>query len=232
MKNKIVIIVLIISGIALGALVGVYFSGQKDMPAGFLENEAQQDQGGVPANSVSENAGDIQGEAKSGAGMNDQKNIQQPQSKLVTDDFEVSLPVGWKRAEPPMGASAMAVNMNEDLSDPAAKKINFKSYFAVSYDTLQGNTMDEYAQIAKDGFAQVIPSVVFTKDQDMAVNGSPAHAIEAELTQKGVNFKILMVMIAGQGEDVWTMSFNTTKSDWDGYREVFYNIVNSFSLKK
>ena len=133
---------------------------------------------------------------------------------------------------PAMGASAMAVNANESINDPAAQKINFKSYFAVSYDTLQGKSMSEYEQIVKSGLQQTISNVVFTKEQDMTINGKSAHALEAELTQQGVNFKILLVVVRGQGDDVWVMSFNTTKSSWDGYKETFYGVANSFNLKK
>ena len=131
-----------------------------------------------------------------------------------------------------MGSSAMAVKINENLNDPVAKKINFKSYFAVSYDTLQDKSMSEYVQIVKNGLQQTVPSVVFTKDQDMMINSRSAHAIEAELIQQGVNFKILLMVIAGEGKDVWVISFNTTKNSWDEYREMFYGVANSFNLKK
>jgi len=33
-------------------------------------------------------------------------------------------------------------------------------------------------------------------------------------------------------KDVWVISFNTTKTGWDGYKEIFYSIADSFSLKK
>jgi len=162
-----------------------------------------------------------------------QTNIEQTQNKkIVTDDFEINVPAGWEKTAPAMGSSAMAVKTDENLNDPAAQKINFKSYFAVSYDTLQDKNMSEYLQIVKNGLQQTVPGVVFTKDQDMTINNRSAHAIEAELTQQGVNFKILLTVIAGEGKDVWVMSFNTTKNAWDGYKETFYSVADSFSLKK
>lgn len=238
MKNKTMIIVLIILGIALTTLIGVYFIGQNKLPINLLKNTTQQNQNSAPVNSASENAATNQapapkpGETISGAGTNKQTNTEQPRNKLVTDDFEVNLPAGWRQTAPAIGASVMAVNANENINDPAAQKINFKSYFAVSYDTLQDKSMSEYLQIVKNGLQQTISNVAFTKDRDMTINGRFAHAIEAELTQQGVNFKILMVIIAGQGKDVWVMSFNTTKNSWDGYKETFYGIANSFNLKK
>ncbi len=224
MKNKTIIIVIIVLGVVLAALIGVYF--------------VKQNQNSVPVNSVSENAAANQtpagnlGETESGAGASNQTDTEQSQNKIITDDFSINLPTGWEQTAPAMGTSAMAINANENINDPAAQKINFKSYFAVSYDTLQGKNVNDYLQTVKDGVSQAISNIVFTKEQDIKMNGSSAHAIEAELAQQGVNFKILMVVIAGQGEDVWVISFNTTKSSWDGYKETFYDIAGSFSLKK
>lgn len=207
MKNKTIIIVLIILGIVLAGLIVVHFIKQNKAPA------------------------DNRRGAEGGTEASDQISAEQSQNKIITDDFSINLPAGWDQIAPAIGTSAMAVNTNEDINDPAAQKINFKSYFAVSYDTLQGKSMNDYLQIVRNGLSQTISNIVFTKEQDMTINGSSAHAMEAELTQQGADFKILMVAVAGQGEDVWVMSFNTTESNWDGYEETFYNIADSFSLK-
>lgn len=217
MKNKVTIIALIIPGIALVVLVGFYFVKQNKSLINLPQNAMQSNQASTGN----------QEKANDGIGVNNQI-----QNKLVTDDFEVTLPAGWEKTAPAIGASAMAVNRNEKLDDPAAQKINFKSYLAVSYDTLQGKGMSEYLQTVKNGLSQIVSNVVFTNEQDVMINGRSAHALEAELAQQGVNFKILMVVITGQGEDVWVMSFNTIKSSWDGYQETFSDMVQSFSLKK
>jgi len=217
MKNKVTIIALIIPGIALVVLVGFYFVKQNKSLINLPQNAMQSNQASTGN----------QEKANDGIGVNNQI-----QNKLVTDDFEVTLPVGWEKTAPAIGASAMAVNRNEKLDDPVAQKINFKSYLAVSYDTLQGKGMSEYLQTVKNGLSQIVSNVVFTNEQDVMINGRSAHALEAELAQQGVNFKILMVVITGQGEDVWVMSFNTIKSSWDGYQETFSDMVQSFSLKK
>lgn len=166
------------------------------------------------------------------AETNSPADTQQPQNRITTNDFSINLPAGWQQTTPAMGTSAMAVNVNEQIDDPAAQKINFKSYFAVSYDTLQGGNLNDYIQIVKNQLLQTIPSTTFTREQDMTINGRSTHAIEAELTQQGVNFKILMVAVVGQGEDVWVISFNTTKSVWSEYERMFYGVADSFSLGK
>lgn len=228
MKNKTIISILITLGIVLTLLIGAYFIGQNKSPSNPPENTAQQNQSGTANQAPAQKPEGT----TSGTGTNKQIDTEQSQNKLVTDDFEVNLPAGWRQTAPAMGASVMAISVDEHINDPAAQKINFQSYFAVSYDTLQDKNMSEYLHIVKNGLRQTISGVVFTKDEDMTINGRPAHAIEAELTQQGVNFKILMVVIAGQGKDVWVMSFNTTKSGWGGYKETFYGIANSFNLKK
>ena len=205
--KKTIVSILIIAGVALAVFLGVYFTKQNKPAVDSVKNTAQEN----PSSQI---------------------NTEQMQNKMVTDDFEIVVPDGWKQTAPAMGSSAMAVKINENLNDPAAQKINFQSYFAVSYDTLQDKNMSEYVQIVKNGLQQTIPGAIFTKDQDMTINGKSAHAIEAELTQQGVNFKILMIAITGEEKDVWVMSFNTTKNSWDIYKETFYSIANSFSLKK
>ncbi len=213
MKNKVLIFGLIILVIA-SAIALFYFSKKDNSLVDLPENVVQDNQSG--------------NEAKE----DNQTGDGQLQNKLVTDDFEINLPEGWIQITPTLGASAMAVNNNEQSSDPAVQKINFKSYLAVSYDTLQGRSLSEYMQAVKIGLQELVPGVSFAEEHDATINGRFARAIEADMTQQGVDFKVLMAAVKGEGDDVWTISFNTTKSNWDGYKEAFSNVANSFSLKK
>jgi len=209
MKNKIAVVILIIVVIAGAAAIGFYFSRQNKQPSGPVENTALPNQ----------------------TGTNNQINNEQSQNKLVTNDFEINLPVGWQKTTPPVGASAMAIKADEQLNDPAAQKINFRSYFAVSYDTMQGKSLSEYIQTVKNQLQQTIPGVVFAQEQDTTINDKTARAFEADFNQKGVNFKILMVAVKGSGDDVWVISFNTLQSTWAEYQKTFSDIVGSFNLK-
>lgn len=219
MKNKTIIIISVCLGVILAVLIGVYFFKQNKSTVNNAENIPQENFGDTNNTTANKSQGKTNDTAK------------QFQNKLETDDFSVNLPNGWAKTSPAIGTSAMAINMNENISDPATRKINFKSYFAVSYDTLQSKSMDEYMQTVKSGLQQAIPDIIFTENKNIEINGKPARALEAELAQKGVNFKILMVAIKGNGDDVWVISFNTTKSNWDGYKEIFYYVANSFNLK-
>ena len=92
--------------------------------------------------------------------------------------------------------------------------------------------MSEYLQSVKNQLQQTISNAVFAQERDITINDKAARAVEINLTQQGVDYKILMIVVAGKGDDVWVMSFNTIKSSWDGYEETFSSIAKSFSLKK
>lgn len=209
MKNKIAIIILIVVVVAIVAVIGFYFSKQDKQSANPVGSATLPNQ----------------------IGANNQTDNEQSQNKLVTDDFEINLPEGWQKTAPAIGSSAMAVNVNEQLNDTAAQKINFRSYFAVSYDTVQGKSLSEYMQTVKSQLQKTISGIVFTQERDIIINGKVARAFEADFNQRGVGFKVLMVAIMGVGDDVWVISFNTLQSTWAEYRDTFSNITNSFSLK-
>jgi hypothetical protein len=154
------------------------------------------------------------------------------ENKLVTDDFEINLPQGWIKTEPTMGASAMAVKENEEFDNPAVNDINFKSYLAVSHEVVPGKSLADYMTAVKNGLAQLVPEVSFGEEKDVTINGREARAMELEMAQQGVKFKVLIVAIKGDNDDVWTISFNTTEDSWDKYKETFSNVSNSFNLKK
>lgn len=155
----------------------------------------------------------------------------QGEENLAIEDFSVYIPEGWRKASPPQGVSAMVINAREEITEPAAKRINFRTYFAVSYDSLQGKSMEEYIQILKNGLIQTIGKIDFGEEQTMTVNGKEARAIDADIVQQGVAFKVLIVAIRGNGEDVWSLSFNTVKSSWDKYQNLFAEITNSFKVR-
>lgn len=208
MKKKILIVLIVL--IAALVLIGFYYLKQNPIVnPNTVENNNPTNQ-----NSVGEN------------------NQEMSQNKLVTDEFEIYLPEGWIQSTPIMGATAMAVNEKEQITDPAVQALNFRSYLAVSYEELQGKTITEYLQAVKSGLIGLVTDIVFTKEEGLTVNGRVAHTIEAEMTQNGVDFSVLMVVVEGEKDDVWVVSFNTIKSSWAGYKDAFYSVANSFNLKK
>lgn len=214
MKSKITIIILIVVGVTVAAVIGFYFIKQNKPSTDQVGNGALSNQN-IASNQI----------------YNNQTNSGQAQNKLVTDDFEINLPAGWQKTAPAIGSSAMAVKADEQLNDPAAQKINFRSYFAVSYDTTQGKSLSEYMQTVQGQLQQTISGIIFAQEHDATINGKAARAFEADFNQRGVNFKILMVAIKGTGDDVWVISFNTLQDTWAEYQDTFSDIASSFNLK-
>jgi len=151
--------------------------------------------------------------------------------KSGTDDFSIYVPKGWTEVKTLPGISLMAVNNKEESADPAAKKINFRTYLAVSYDTLNNRTLSEYIQYIKNSLEQTAPDAVYSNERSGKINDKDAYFIEADVYQQGVNVKALLVFILGKDKDIWTISLNTTKLEWDTYSDLFSQIANSFEVK-
>jgi hypothetical protein len=155
-----------------------------------------------------------------------------PQSQIITDDFSIDLPEGWTQSQPAAGISAIAVNNNENINDPAVQKTGFKAYFAVATEALNGKGTSEYLLNFKEYLLTNIPGIVFTKEYDTAISGRTAHVMEMKFVQEGISFKVLSISLPGDNDDIWVVSFNSTAGNWDGYRDMFYEVANSFVLKK
>lgn len=227
MKNKIILTIVIL--VVLGIITGVYFFRQKNEPTiDSVAMELQESLKNLPSNDLpaSEEKKEV-----TDAKTNSQVKIQQPSETMEKEDFSIYLPPGWIETTPAASISAVAVNVSERITDPAAEKISFNTYFAVAHEALKGKTMPEYVQIFKDFLSDSIPGTIFSKEGDMTIDNKPAHYIEMVLTQNGVDLKVLSVIIGAEADDFWAISFNTVKSNWDKYRDFFYDIANTFKLK-
>jgi len=208
MKNKVLIsiIILVILGIGIG--IGYYVEKSNTF--------------GKPS------ADKYQGRPGLSPGTN-----QTPSQEYILEkeDFSINVPAGWKEVPPSSGVSAMVVNIGEQPTEEAAKRINFKSYFAVSYDTLAGKTREKYLEDYKQRLRGVLPEIVFVNENPRSIGGKDAYFIEANLTQQGVDFKVLLVLVRGKGDDIWTISFNTLEGDWLKYKDLFYQTAESFRVR-
>jgi len=150
---------------------------------------------------------------------------------LETDEFSLMIPEGWEKSvNPPMGSKAMVVNVNEEPASLALQQMGFKTYFSVGSDSLDGMSLDEYIGLAKEEIAKIDSGVVFSQENQVDINGMDSRAMEIDMSQQGIDFKVLMVVMEKEG-DAWGMSFNTVKEKWSDYRELFTQVVYSFQLK-
>lgn len=215
MKNKIVLIVIgVLIVLAAGAGMVIYVI--KNIPSDNPKQEAAK---------TEEKSAFVKTTA-------DEKENQPSQDNTVkANDFSLQAPSGWQQVTPPNGVSALLVNNGEEIIDEGAKKINFRSYFSVGYDTFKERSQEEYVKYIKDSLAQALPGIAFVDERSNTINGKDAYFIEAELNQKDTDFKVLIVLIQGGKDDVWTISFNTTKNYWPNYKDLFYRVAESFTTK-
>ncbi len=152
---------------------------------------------------------------------------------IEKDDFSILIPKGWAEAkESAVGISLSVINQNEEITETAAKRINFKSYYSVLYDNRGENDQQEYLELAKKSLIEDIPGGgTITNEETRTINDKDSFFTAVEFTQREIEFKALVVIISGEDKDMWMISFNTLKSKWDDYKDLFYQIAESFELK-
>ncbi len=219
MKNKKIVIAVIaffvFAVVGMGAyLLGRYQNSKSDTGLVFDGDRkmlGDEGRGGVPEE-------------------NTVKDMSGGENPYVGDDFTFVPPQGWIQTAIPSTLVSYQKQDEAHESGSAADKINFKSYFAVSFDNTSGQTIDQIMDLIKTQTESVAPSIVFGQVMERMINGMPARTVEADLVMQGVDFKVLMAVIMGDGK-YYTVSFNTTAAKWGGYTEDFYGVLDSFKLK-
>jgi len=150
---------------------------------------------------------------------------------VLAQGFSVKVPKGWVEQPAPIGVSLMAVDMLSAVNDERARQINFHPYYTVSLDSLQDLELQGYVEILKQGINQVTPGIIFQNENNLEINANEAYALEGEVTQNEIEFKLLIVLVKGQEKDIWVISFNSTQADWDNNAPQFTDIANSFLIR-
>lgn len=156
-----------------------------------------------------------------------------PEDAIIKKDgFSIKLPAGWREIAAAVGLSMMAINEEEVITNEIAKKANFRSYYAVSYDTAKnGTTAKDYAIYIKTETTRGAPDIVFKEEGDFDATEGKAYFISANNTQKGINQKIAMVIYEGKNEDMWVFTFSTLQENWGTNKEIFQSIADSFVIR-
>ena len=126
----------------------------------------------------------------------------------------------------------MVVDVSSLVNDKRANQINFHPYYTVVLDSLVGITREEYMAAIKRDVSVVAPGIVFSNENNLEINANEAWALEGEVVQNEIAFKVLMVFIKGKANDLWVLSFNTTKADWGRDSLVFSQIAQSFLVRQ
>ncbi len=229
MKNKLLVVIAAL--VLVGAGIAVYFVMNANKPNNTLESTAglESNPGGVETSTQPEETASTSEATGTPAQTTEQNNNF---GRLITKDkFSLRAPEAWIEAQAPTGVLLMLANSSEKITNQAANKIAFKSYVAIINENLGSNTIENYLSLSKNALKQAVPGITFTKEDLTSIGGRQAKVLEADLSQQGINFKVLMFVISGENKDVWVISFNTLSESWNANKSLFYQIAGSFKLK-
>jgi len=201
MKRPLIIIIVAI--VIIGAGVAVYFATQsKDTNTNAPTNSASQTN-----NSAATSA-----------------------DRYIGDDFTILKPANWTQSQM-QGTLVSFHNIDEVYAEgSAARKINFKSYMAVSFDMANERSLTEINDVTIDQIKASVPSVEVTAFSDETVDGQPAKFNVFTMNQQEVDYTVFLAVIQ-KDDKYYAISGNTTTDRWSEYGDLFYQTARSFVFK-
>lgn len=142
---------------------------------------------------------------------------------IYKDEFQILLPQGWREINPMANGVSMSAWDEKISEEDAAKKINYHANYNVTYGKLEEQSKDDYLKMMKEQIKTLAPSVNFINEK--------SNSFEAELRQQNVDFKALIVLVFEKNNDVWNISFNAPKSEYEKYKPIFEKVAESFLAK-
>jgi len=125
---------------------------------------------------------------------------------IIKDKFSILLPKDWQEIEP----------VNDSIVFSAQ---NLKNSYHVTYDVVEDAYKHDYLKYIKQSIVQISPEVRFVLENH--------DEIEAELSQDKVVYKSWIKIIWGKDNEVYLLSFNSLKSDWESNKRIFDRVANS-----
>ncbi len=161
-----------------------------------------------------------------------EEELKEPEDQIVLGNgFSILIPAGWTKQEAPLGISLLVTDTVNQPQEERAQQINFVSYYAVTLDSLDDvEDLEEYEKVLKKTLLEYSPQAIFKNEKILDINANPARSFELEIKENKIEFKVLVVIIKGKGDDVWAISFNTVKADWEQNRTVFEKVAQSFLI--
>lgn len=214
MKNKKYFLIFLML-IAVGFVIAIRFSNTED--TWICENGSWVKHGN-PAEEKPNTPCKINGVEKNGG-------------VVGSDKFEINLPYGWYKLDKPItGVDMMITNGEEKPNEEATKKINFRTYYAITHVSWD-KTIDEYVLVYEKQIKDAIKNIEIVNTQKGEVNGYEARFLDLKLNQMDINFKVFVSIIKGKNGDVWIFSFNTTDQYWNKYEGFVSDLLKTFKLK-
>ncbi|MDP2684480.1 MAG: PsbP-related protein [bacterium] len=150
--------------------------------------------------------------------------------RYIGDDFTILQPAGWTQGQI-SGTLVSFHNTTEVFPEgSAARKINFQSYMAVSFDTLNERSLAEINDLTINQIKASIPSAEVITSSDETIDGQPAKLNIVTLSQQEVDYTVFIAVLS-KGDKYYAISGNTTTDKWTEYEDLFYQIARSFVFK-
>lgn len=222
-NQKIVTILTIV--VVLLALVAAGFLSYKNLIKPAMEKAGASPAAGEKNGEASKN-----GETKPAAGPGETLK----ETTLVKAEFTITLPPGWQEVPDFPDVLAMAIDTQETIT-AELEDVDFRTNLSIKSDDLskysQVQGIQDYVESIKASLVQLIPGIKFTFEDEDTVDTRRAIFVECESRQEDIDFKTLLVFIEGDDQAVWGLSFNTLQESWPAYRDVFYQMAESFKLE-
>lgn len=221
--SPVVLLVAVLLAAAIGAGI-YYFTAQKSPRQNSFDQNSSQSQ---TQDNPQPQSGSLPNE--NGSAHSPTKPIE---NRYEGEDFSVVIPEGWIKSQQPLSGTLLTLYKigESHADDPNARKINFKSYIAISFDRTQGKTQSQIFDMTKQILLQTLPNAKIGALPPETIDNQKADLIEIRLTQMDVQFKVLVAVVA-KGDTYFTVSANTTEKKWDSYKADFYAVLKSMALK-
>lgn len=169
--------------------------------------------------------------AVSYAGQNASQAAMSAPGVFDGQDFKITVPDGWAVTNKFPGVLVTIFKTQETFPDePNVKATDFNSYMMIISELTQGKTVGQLAEEAKNEILKAVANSSVTDSKEGIIDDMPAKFYEFKVFQQNVNFKVLLAVVA-KGEKAFLMSSNTTASKWPIYKDILYQMDESFKFK-
>lgn len=207
MKKQSIVIIIAIVIIGVGVVIYFITQGTKTENANQNINQAQ-----LVTNSVSNTS-----------------NAATQENTYIGDDFTLLKPADWMQSQ--ISGTLVSFHNSSEVQPEgsAARKINFKSYMAVSFDMTNERSLTEINDFTVDQIKASVPSAEVTASSDEMIDGQTAMFNIFTMNQQEVDYTVFLAVIL-KGDKYYLVSGNTTTDKWPDYKDMFYSTARSLAF--
>lgn len=157
-------------------------------------------------------------------------NIESQKDIMENESFSVKLPEGWVEIDPVYESLAMAIKGEELIIDTNAQEINFRSYYSILRDVYNKENEQEYLNEVRESLKQSFTGLTVANEETRETDNGKIYFIDSKFNQQNIDFRVLLA-IKIKDQSVWIISFNTIEEKWEEYKNLFYQVAESFKIK-